>query len=160
MSESYYITHTQLRELANSQDYTLIPLVIKIKKTQKLRKTERKESLTKGLIKALVKFARAVKEKKRNKIHLQHDTNLTKSQFTNFQKLQYFDLVSKTDIAGCWKLTPLGLAFIKGELTISKYVIVDHNKTVRWSDEQVSFEDIIEFDTWYQKKEDYQKNSL
>lgn len=45
--------------------------------------------------------------------NLQRDLNLTKNQYNNFQKLQYFNLVTRTQHG--WLPTNLGIKFVYGE---------------------------------------------
>lgn len=47
--------------------------------------------------------------------NLQRDLNLTKNQYNNFQKLQYFDLVFKTKDG--WFPTSVGMHFIFGSMS-------------------------------------------
>jgi len=49
---------------------------------------------------------------------LQKDLNLTKNQYNNFQKLQYFSLVEKTSISGVWQITKLGIDFVESKKSI------------------------------------------
>ncbi len=49
--------------------------------------------------------------------NLQKDLNLTKNQYNNFQKLQYFGLVDHT-FSG-WLIKDKGCKFIEGQLAIS-----------------------------------------
>jgi len=47
---------------------------------------------------------------------LQRDLDLTKNQYNNFQKLQYFGLVSRTPKG--WFPTPVGIGFIRGDIRV------------------------------------------
>ncbi len=53
-------------------------------------------------------------EKKR--YNLQEDLDLTKNQYNNFQKLQYFDLASRNELG--WIPTNRGIEFVKGKKRI------------------------------------------
>ena len=67
-----------------------------------------------------------------------HDLNLTKGEYCNFQKLQYWGLVRKIG-DGLWKLTDEGRDFVDGKTTIQKTVWTFHAEVVRFEGEQISF---------------------
>lgn len=48
--------------------------------------------------------------------NLQKDLNLTKNQYNNFQKLQYFNLVVRKEEG--WYPTVIGTNFLRGDITI------------------------------------------
>lgn len=69
---------------------------------------------------------------------LQKDLNLTKNQYNNFQKLQYFLLVEKTSVLGVWEITTLGREFVEGKksicfsaFTLGKQNIHEESKIVK-----------------------------
>ncbi len=74
--------------------------------------------------------------------------NLTTSQWTNFQKLKYWELIAphvtdETDRKrGWWRLTPQGIAFLTGKVPIHKNVIMYRNKFVRFGGEKIFFKDV------------------
>lgn len=56
--------------------------------------------------------------------NLQKNLNLTKNQYNNFQKLQYFDVVLRTEKG--WFPTSRGISFIYGQaLTPSRVITID-----------------------------------
>jgi len=67
--------------------------------------------LNKPLVKALRQLVDFYGENKSG-CNLQRDLNLTKNQYNNFQKLQYFDLVIKTPEG--WLPSAVGMSFILG----------------------------------------------
>lgn len=120
---------------------------------------ERKESLSRGLVKTLVKFGRAVNKLDRNEVHPRKEVSLDKSEYNNFQKLRYFGLVAKVeDRAGYWLITRNGGAFLRGEFLSHKYVTVRDNRVVAYSDERVGIHDSLEDIPYWMEKDDYLKD--
>lgn len=119
----------------------------------------RKESLSKGLVDTLVKFYLECRLYATFELHLQDETDLTKNQYNNFQKLQYFGLVAKTDKTGVWSLTPNGRAFIEIGKMLAKYAYVFRNRVVETSGPMVCLSDYKQHipDEYWNKIEDYNK---
>lgn len=118
-----------------------------------------KHSLTPGLVSTFLEFAKAVREKGINEIHLQDEVDLSKNGYNNFQKLRYFGLVVKGKDernelkAGCWLITRLGLQFLQGNTPVPKWVITFRNRITEKSDELVFIDDIHNFPkVWFQKE--------
>lgn len=95
-----------------------------------------KQTLSKGLVKSLIKLKQAVFKFNRNSIHLD-EIGLNQNQFNNFQKLRYFGLVAKyqdpdtkKNVAGYWLLTKRGNLFLKNELAVPCSVYTFRNKIV------------------------------
>ena len=96
----------------------------------------------------------------RKACNLQNDLSLTKNQYNNFQKLQYFNLVKMTDIG--WFPTLQGIQFIKGKeesvdmIATIESEVLDFNheawKTHNGSPKPVMIWD-IDKDSWKQKVE-------
>lgn len=70
-------------------------------------------------------------------------------RFNNFQKLRYHglvtpvrDRVTQQRIKGRWLITRQGWAFLRGELEISKFVLVKNNQIVSHSDTKVGVRSI------------------
>lgn len=120
---------------------------------QKIR--GRWESLSKGLVRDLIKLYSKVVETQKNEVHLQRDLDLTKNQYNNFQKLRYFGLSVKVkEKPGYWLLTKRGADFLtKGE-KISKKVYVSNNQIAEHSLEKIGAIDMVGYPMWL-KKEDY-----
>ena len=117
------------------------------------RITPRKERLTPGLVKAFLKFA-AVAPGLDNKVHARLDTDFTKSEYNNFQKLRYHALVAKykengTHVPGYWLLTRRGNQWRKGQITIPGHVFVQNNRVVGYAEEMVSIFTIMGSDLPY-----------
>jgi len=89
--------------------------------------------------------------------HLQKDTNLTKNQYNNFQKLRYWELVSNHDVdSGYWYITDRGRKFLNGEIKIPYWVQTFNKRIVGWSDERISVQDCSNIATnTYKKKPEY-----
>lgn len=105
---------------------------------------EYKHSLNAGLVIALKKLIvfgepAALKE-----------LNLTINQFNNFQKLQYWGLVTK-DKENLWEPTTTALNFFKG-IPIPKSVWTYRGEFVRFGDDKT---DIHTLRFEYRKKQDY-----
>ena len=82
---------------------------------------------------------------------------LTRTEWTNFQKLRYWDLVSRTKHEGEWILTSKGVDFMTKGASLPKWVWTYRGEAVRFDGDACFFKDIHEprFDT----REDYIKNS-
>ena len=99
----------------------------------------RKESLSKGLVDTLAKFYLECRFQGSNQLHLQTETDFTKNQYNNFQKLHYFGLVEKTDKTGVWMITTDGESFLFNTKLMPKCVYVFRNRVVESDGELVSF---------------------
>ena len=78
---------------------------------------------------------------------------LTRTQWTNFQKLRYWGLVSRTKEDGEWTLTAKGADFIIRGTTIPKWVYTYRGDTVRFEGEACIFNEVHY--PKYDKKPDY-----
>jgi len=75
-------------------------------------------------LRQLVDYYNAVKKE----ANLQDDLNLTKNQYNNFQKLQYFGLVKR--IPNGWLPTSIGIGFIEGDCRVYNRVITFDDKVL------------------------------
>jgi hypothetical protein len=82
---------------------------------------------------------------------------LTRTQWTNFQKLRYWDLVIKTRVDGEWKITQKGIQFITAGTSIQKWVWTYRGETDKFDGDACFFNDVHQ--PIYDKKEDYARNS-
>jgi len=82
---------------------------------------------------------------------------LTRTQWTNFQKLRYWDLVSRTKHEGEWILTTKGLEFITQGTPLTKWVWTYRGDPVKFDGDTCFFKDIHE--PKYDTREDYVINS-
>lgn len=60
---------------------------------------------------------------------------LTKSEWTNFQKLRYWGLIEKDAASpkgGEWRITALGLSFLNGDCSINDKVVMYRNVVVKF----------------------------
>lgn len=86
-----------------------------------------KHSLSRSLTLILSKAAAF----KGETFHLQKDLNLTKNEYANFQKLQYWHLVGKVkDQSGYWEITSFGRHFLDGTFKPVKSVWTFNNKVI------------------------------
>lgn len=101
------------------------------------------QRLSPGIVRALIKFKRAVIDKGENSVHLYKDMDgtdnqLTTSEHMNFSKLRQHGLVAKVKVdgqvqRGYWLLTQRGAAFLRGELSVPIKVktlnnhVIDHD---------------------------------
>ena len=77
-------------------------------------------------------------------INLQ-DLNLTKSQWTNFQKLRYWGLVAKTEnMPGVWQMTERGINFIELATAIPRHVWTYRGEPIRFEQDVCRFKDVHE----------------
>jgi len=88
------------------------------------------------------------------------DLELTRSQWTNFQKLRYWGLVEQCidDISkrsnGLWRITDLGIQFIDdSDCTIAHNVWTFRGETMRFEGDFVYFSDIHE--KFYKERPQY-----
>ena len=78
---------------------------------------------------------------------------MSKSEFTNFQKLQYWNLIEKTGRAGVWRITERGKAFVHGEKGVPHYAITYRGRVLKYDGELINFSDCADFLT--RTREDY-----
>lgn len=96
-------------------------------------------------------------------VNLQQDLDLTKNQYNNFQKLQYFGLVRRT--TNGYYPTSKGISFTAGlthcqnkVATLGKRIL--ENDHPAWETTNVSPETVMIWDIderFYKRREDYQK---
>lgn len=68
--------------------------------------------------------------------------NMTTSQWTNFQKLRYWNLIARYEDkahpkGGIWVVTQQGADFVDGTLPIRKYAVMYRNELVEYSGDLV-----------------------
>jgi hypothetical protein len=88
--------------------------------------------LAKGLVRSLAKLAFAGG----GPLSIADDLKLTKSEYTNFGKLKYWELVEhahpQIERGGVWMLTETGWAFLRGEISLQPRVWTYRNRVVRF----------------------------
>lgn len=154
------VSEEQADAVMNEIKDKMLPDYSDVIKDFKIENGQREESLTTGLVNALLKFCKAVAKKNENKIHLQKECDLTKNEYNNFQKLRYFGLVKQVtepgkQQSGFWALTIKGAKFLKGEVSVPKTVIVSEGHTVQNLDPLVYVTDINGVYPYWLKYEDY-----
>lgn len=122
--------------------------------------------LTKPLVRALRKLVDYYDNTKKS-CNLQENLELTKSEYNNFQKLQYFNLAKRTDIG--WFPTLQGIQFIKGKeesvdmIATIESEVLDFNheawKTHNGKPSPVMVWD-IDKDSWKQRVEYQEEKSM
>lgn len=123
--------------------------------------TGRWEKITPGLCRALIKFYTGICAKQKNELHLQKECDLTKSEYTNFQKLRYFALAVKfKDKPGSWLITSRGRDFIRNYERIPKKVFIFQNKIQERSEERVSIADVLKVKPYWLERDDFLKAPL
>jgi hypothetical protein len=100
-------------------------------------------SLTKGLVRALIKIKTAVIMKGENKVHPRFDANFTANEWSNLSKLRFHALIAKSDERGYWLLTHRGSQFLLGKMEIPKRVLTWRNKVVDYDPEKVFVKDVV-----------------
>lgn len=120
------------------------------------------QSYSHSLNKPLVEALRQLYEFQKNHLkiaNLQRDLALTKNQYNNFQKLQYFGLVEH-ETKG-WSVTAKGYKFIQGEIAISDKAMTFGGEVVlpphkAWSGVKISKKYVYDIDIIsYKKIEEY-----
>ena len=98
----------------------------------------------------LIKGLEAIARSGRDPVKIS-ELNMSKQQWTNFQKLRYFDLVEQyydeedgKRIGGEWIITQRGVDFIKGDIAIYQKVWTYRGVRLDYAGEEVSVHDIIE----------------
>ncbi len=91
--------------------------------------------------------------------NLQKNLTLTKNQYNNFQKLQYFGLVERMSVG--WSITQKGKNFIEGLIAISDKAMTFGGKVVlpphkAWNKVKITKKFVYDIDiiSW-KKKEEY-----
>jgi len=92
------------------------------------------------------------------------ELHLTRNQWDNFQKLRYWDLVSKyyeggKRSGGVWKITERGRLFLGGKISIDRSVYTFRGERTRYCGEEISIEDYGHYGQ-HEMRIDYVKNSI
>ena len=90
-----------------------------------------KHSINKTLISSLARLYQAGGTSRLDRL------GLNNTQFTNFQKLRYFNLVVQPNNSNEWQITKLGVWFLQGRIQVAQYVITRNANVVRTSPELV-----------------------
>lgn len=122
------------------------------------RTSGRWESISPGLCTVLIKFWQVGTFAPRSNLrsaHLLKECGLTTVEINNFQKLKYFDLVTKTSISGVWSMTRLGEEFVLNRLLMPKQVYVFRNTVEKWGVERVCIAEAMKSEPFWLKKEHF-----
>lgn len=108
---------------------------------------EYKHSLSKGLIRAFLKFAKQASLTANGTVNL-NDCDMNLTERTNFYKLRYWGLLNKADLTndrgGEWRMYEKGWKFVKGEISVSKHAWSYRGEFTRFDDEQVFIMDVTD----------------
>lgn len=104
---------------------------------------EYKHGLSKSLMRCLVKLCDAGG----GPLNISDDITLTKSQYTNVAKLAYWSITEKAnphggERGGVWKVTRIGWQFIRGEISLPKWVRVYRGDVVKKSARGIYFDEV------------------
>lgn len=78
------------------------------------------------------------------------DLALTNPQYSNFQRLRFWDLAVKEENedgsgkGGVWSMTQKGWNFVKGEISIPRYAITYRGNVQRFEGENLFIQDVAE----------------
>ena len=121
-------------------------------------------SITPGIMNALRKLIKAVREKGVNEIHLVKDTNLTHNEINNITRLRFHGLVAKCyetgdsgdkkRKSGYWLVTKRAADFIKGEIEIPATVTVFNDRIVSKSETTIGIAEVMKSIPYFDMIED------
>lgn len=120
-------------------------------------------SLTPGILNALRKLIKAVREKGVNEIHLVKDSNLTHNEINNITRLRFHGLVAKCyegtgenkkRKSGYWLVTKRAADFIKGEVVLPATVTVFNDRIVSKSESTISMAEVMKSTPYFDTIED------
>lgn len=107
--------------------------------------SSRWERLSPGLVECLIKAIQAVHREKQNRFHWHKDLTLSNNESHNLQKLRYHALIAHYDEenpkSGEWLITARGGAFLRGETSVPKAVLVFRNKVMDHAKELVHIDE-------------------
>lgn len=110
-----------------------------------------KHTLSRSLVLILLKASKSGL----TPFHLQNNLNLTKNEYANFQKLKYWDLVSRDDEhSGFWQITVMGNQFLAGNFSPPKSVMTFNNKVIN-TEGKVNIVDLRIEPIGYKQREEY-----
>lgn len=92
------------------------------------------------------------------------DLGLNPKDYTNFQKLQYWDLTEKAKddegkrLGGIWRITHRGIQFVENKIFINRSVWSYRGKRVRYDGEMIGFSTSPK--DFYKTAEEYAKEAI
>ena len=108
--------------------------------------------MTPGLLSILIKAIRFVKKKNTNFFHPDKDLNLSRIEYSNFQKLRFHGLIAKSGTVGYWVITKKGRKFLRGKSKTALSVVTFRNKIDSYSKEKIDIKDMIGMFPTFQKE--------
>lgn len=117
---------------------------------------EYKHILNKGLVSALYELSRYPDPMPLTEL------DITRNQWTNFQKLRYWGLVEKKrnpdgSSTGCWYVTEIGKRFINNQIQCPKIVWTFRGEFARFEAGDIYFNEI--YDPHYRDRRDYARDA-
>lgn len=110
------------------------------------RMLEHKQGLATGLVRSLYMVAEVQRDT--GKPVFLRETRLVHEQKANFNKLKYWGLVKmgRTDMVkgGDWLVTDKGFQFLRGELSVVKFVVTYDNRVLRTEGDNIFISDITD----------------
>ena len=126
-------------------------------------------SITPGIMNALRKLIRSVREKGVNEVHLVKDTKLTHNEINNITRLRFHGLVAKCyegtgeekkRKSGYWLVTKRAADFIKGDIQLPVSVTVFNDRIVSKSETYVTIAEVMGSTPYFDTIEDIQYHEV
>ena len=118
---------------------------------------EYKHGLSKGLCRSLARVALRFKDTEPHDIN---DMGMDYNHRCNFQKLQYWELIERVgdpdSKGGLWRITDKGMEFLKGNISVPRFVWTYRGQVVRFEGEDRGIAQIA--DGW-KYRPDYARES-
>jgi len=111
-----------------------------------------KHSMTPKLVDIFIKSALA-----KVPFHLQKDVEFTKNEYANFQKLHYWEIVSRDKKDGYWYITELGNKFLRGAVPLCYYVVTFNNTVIEKSTKSMFIDQMRKGKRFYMNRNEYAK---
>jgi hypothetical protein len=77
------------------------------------------------------------------------------NSYNNWQKLRYHGLIAKTGKRGEWVITSNGWKFLRGEISLPKYILVADNRIIEHAETRVEMQDLLTQEEVVQETFDY-----
>jgi hypothetical protein len=122
--------------------------------------------LTPMLVNGLVKMKQKILNKNENRIHLQDDLSLSKTEYNNFQKLRFHGLIAHcknedgSRDSGYWLITKRGNDFLYGKIKVPARVKTFRNKVIDHDEKLVSIDEIIHMIPFSEQEFQYTLHNL
>jgi hypothetical protein len=81
------------------------------------------------------------------------------NSYNNWQKLRYHGLIAKTEKRGEWVITKNGWKFLRGEISLPKFILVADNRIIEHSEQRVEVQDLLSQEELVQEVFEYYEPS-